>query len=1161
MLVFCLGFGLMAAAQDSETPKAAGISTDAPSTTENVTEEAPPATKFPTPTAQTIKNALDAVEADSDLSDQEKAPLLEQYRKAQELLKSAETDRQAAEAQKKLNDTAPERLKTLQTQLTELTSTNAPELTLPEGITKDSDLSKLRDALKQETTRLETLKQQRTQIDATTSRLRTLPEDHTRQKLEAEASLAKTDAAIQTETEESANEAEGKARVAVLMSQKLALENKLKRLAEEAAGRDQSVEINNVARELNTRRISRVEKTVALIKEWVDTKAAAEAKAAELAAIQAEQEARLKHPVIRMIAATNTYFASKLNEVTAINTDLSRSLTELDAELERDTLAFTNLSSQYEVAGLSETIAELLLSEGRQLPKIDDLKKRRTTYKAILTTNTLAHIVISSRLNRLATIEDEAQQILDSVEGMTEAEKAELLPDVTQLLDQQKQTLKKLRDAFDTTERHLGELDRKEAEYIKLVTDFTSFIDERLLWSPNAPVFSLGTLIQARDDFKKLIDSENLAAVFEAFATIFKTKTFLAWLCVVLPLVIVALRSRFTAFHSSLQSQTKRVRTDRFSLSLRALIATIFEISPYYIVTQFFGKSLRYLEDAPMYVSSFGFALERSVHLVMPFILLIAICRPNGLGEGHFKWPPDVTRALRRPARHYMLVAWACFFVIAWLVADQKTVQVGGLGRICYIISALLLTFYVWRLFQPTRGRFWGVIDQSTRGLILRTRILWYPFALLMPVFLAGLAVAGYVVTAVVLNMHLNRSFYFLLCVVVIYQLTKRWFLIRQRRAAVTYELERRRAAAEEAAKASESGSGASDRHDKIEIEEPEIDYDAVKMQTMELMVTIATLIFVIGLWFIWSDVVPALGYLDKFEFWQSSRMVDGTPQLVPVTLGDLLAALAVFIAAIVGYRNLPSLLDVAVLQNTKLLPGSRYAIKTLSQYTLFVIGVFIVMSRLGVNWSQLGWMAAALSVGLGFGLQEVVANFVCGILLFVERPVRVGDVVTVSDVTGTVVRIQIRATTIMDWDRREYVVPNKEFIAGRILNWTLSNSVNRLVIKTGVAYGSDTEKACELMVEAARENPNVMDDPPPFAVFEDFADSSLALTLRCYLPDVNNRLSAQHDIRTAIDRKFKEAGIEIPFPQRDLHLRSVDNSLKWPESGRHSEGGESAAR
>lgn len=232
--------------------------------------------------------------------------------------------------------------------------------------------------------------------------------------------------------------------------------------------------------------------------------------------------------------------------------------------------------------------------------------------------------------------------------------------------------------------------------------------------------------------------------------------------------------------------------------------------------------------------------------------------------------------------------------------------------------------------------------------------------------------------------------------------------------------------------------------------------------------------------------------------------------------------------------------MEIAILQNLALLPGSRYAITTITQYLIVSGGLVFALSFFGIDWGQFGWILAALSVGLGFGLQEIVANFVCGILLFLERPIRVGDIVTVSDVTGMVTRIQIRATTIMNWDRQEYIVPNKEFVTGRILNWTLTNPVNRITIKVGVAYGTDSEKAREILLNIANEHPEVLVDPLPIVIFEQFGDSSLNLTLRGYLPNLDNRVATIHDLNTMIHKRFMEEGIEIPFPQRDIHLRST---------------------
>lgn len=165
---------------------------------------------------------------------------------------------------------------------------------------------------------------------------------------------------------------------------------------------------------------------------------------------------------------------------------------------------------------------------------------------------------------------------------------------------------------------------------------------------------------------------------------------------------------------------------------------------------------------------------------------------------------------------------------------------------------------------------------------------------------------------------------------------------------------------------------------------------------------------------------------------------------------------------------------------------------------------------------------------------------FVHGGCKWIERPIRVGDVVTVDDVTGVVSRIRIRATSITNWDRKEYVVPNKEFITGRLLNWTLSGKVNRVVVEVGLAHGSDTEQARGLLVQVANNHPLVLKDPPAMAGFEGFGEHALKLTLRAFLPTLDNRLQVIHELHTAIDQAFRRANGVIAFPQRDLHIRSM---------------------
>jgi potassium efflux system protein len=265
--------------------------------------------------------------------------------------------------------------------------------------------------------------------------------------------------------------------------------------------------------------------------------------------------------------------------------------------------------------------------------------------------------------------------------------------------------------------------------------------------------------------------------------------------------------------------------------------------------------------------------------------------------------------------------------------------------------------------------------------------------------------------------------------------------------------------------------------------------------------------------------------------------VVDGIPQTVPITLGNIAVSLIVIAVTIIAVRNLPGLFEMILLNRLPMNPGARYAYSTITRYTLTAIGIVIALNTMGLRWSNLQWLVAALGVGLGFGLQEIVANFISGLIVLFERPFTVGDTVTVGDIHGTVTRIQIRATTILDWDRKELIVPNKEFITGRLINWSLSDSIIRIKIPVGIAYGSDTELAEQLLLEAAQANPLVLKSPAPQPVFLSFGDNSLNFELRVFIKSIDDWIPMLHAMNRSIDKEIRQSGITIAFPQRDVHL------------------------
>jgi potassium efflux system protein len=541
--------------------------------------------------------------------------------------------------------------------------------------------------------------------------------------------------------------------------------------------------------------------------------------------------------------------------------------------------------------------------------------------------------------------------------------------------------------------------------------------------------------------------------------------------------------------------------------------------------------------------------------LAMQFYFLRALrlmCIPRGLAAAHFRWPESSVRLLRRELDRLSWTYLPAAGVLLVIVRLDPLNAGWAVGRVAFMVLAVTLAVAFFRLLHPKSG----VFAHAARGTQQGRRLpflyrVWYPLLVIAPLALAVLDVLGYLYTAATLLGRFVQSTWMVVALILLTALAQRWVKVARRRIAYDKAMDRRQAALDARTREAEQGES-EDLPGLAEVEEPEVDLDSLSDTTGGLIKTAMVTAGVIALWVIWSDVIPALRVLDNVSLWQQTVMVDGEERVEPITLADLGLALVIGVATFVFAKQIPAVLEMILLRSADMTAGGRYTITTLTTYAIITVGLLVVFALIGVQWSQLQWLVAALGVGIGFGLQEIVANFISGLIILFERPVRVGDIVTVGDTDGVVTKIQIRATTIRNWDRKELLVPNKEFVTGRLLNWSLSDQMTRVVVVVGVAYGSDVDKALALMREAAEEHEHVLDDPAPVLSFEGFGDNSLTLILRAYLSSIEYRIATITDLHKAINRKFTDAGVVIAFPQRDLHL---DTSAPLQVELRHSPG------
>jgi len=265
------------------------------------------------------------------------------------------------------------------------------------------------------------------------------------------------------------------------------------------------------------------------------------------------------------------------------------------------------------------------------------------------------------------------------------------------------------------------------------------------------------------------------------------------------------------------------------------------------------------------------------------------------------------------------------------------------------------------------------------------------------------------------------------------------------------------------------------------------------------------------------------------------------------LSVGDVLA-FAITLAAAFGIsRVIRFFLVEEVFTRMHLQRGISNAISTLLHYVILMLGFVLALSAAGMDFTRVTLLAGAFGVGIGFGLQNVVNNFVSGLILLFERPIQTGDIIDVGGVMGEVRRIGARSSTVRTFDGAEVIVPNATLISEKVVNWTLSDRLRRIDVSVGVAYGTDPAQVLEILKRIAAENTSVLRYPEPQVLFTGFGDSSLNFMLRTWIPRFEDGLQLQSDLSVQLCAALAEAGIEIPFPQRDLHLRSVPPGMGPP--------------
>ncbi|HBV21939.1 MAG TPA: hypothetical protein DEF07_09510 [Nitrosomonas sp.] len=855
------------------------------------------------------------------------------------------------------------------------------------------------------------------------------------------------------------------------------------------------------------------------------------------------------HPLVRAIINENKLLATELEELTEDGALLSKEKKRLGHALTKTEHTYNRIREKIAQTGLTNAIGLKLRNDLKQLPDIGMHEKKIELRNLEINRVQLRRIELEDRLLDLVDLNQEALQLMaDAKIELTEDAHNQLQAAVYQALDRQKEDyLDELINAYDVYfENKLYPLLEKELKFVALIKDYKEFIDTRILWIQSAPVIELG-------DFQRL--GTATAWLLNPSSWI-QTITFLGndfhdnFLTVMPLLLFIALllgmqrylRRRLSEFGRYVTKLSKAQFTD----TLWAVVVTLLMALAWPLFIYLIAWRIQQMESDSTFILAIGCGLTALAYLLFSGLVLRHICRKEGLGELHFRWKVENMRLIRQQLAWYLSATLPLIFVFVVTLEQPTEAHHDSLGRLVFFILMVATTLLIYRLMHPASGLLKNYLEKNSEGWISRLTGLWFPVLLITPTVLAITAAGGYTYTAGQLSLHIINSILLIFAVIVARALLIRWLNIVQRKLAIEQWRKKLAAQAEQAQE--DDKTKTADTGEQIHVEEDELDVAVISTQTMKLLNTAYWFTIVIGLALIWAQVLPAFNMLNEVVLWNtevtSTDSGSETKSLVPITLASLLLAIVIFMMTFFISNNIPGLLEIVILQRLPFTPSGRYAIASIARYFIIIFGFAMTFSALGIGWSKVQWLAAAVTVGLGFGLQEIFANFVSGLIILFERPVRVGDVVTLGNISGKVSRIQMRATTIIDWDRKELIIPNKEFVTGQVINWSLSDSILRILIPVGIAYGSDTKLANDILLSIAQDHPNVLKEPESSARFVAFGDSSLNFELRVFIPEPDLLLETRHDLLMEIDRRFREAKIEIAFPHQDIHIRSLPEQI-----------------
>ena len=897
------------------------------------------------------------------------------------------------------------------------------------------------------------------------------------------------------------------------------------------------------------------------------------------------------HPALRPMADANVELAAgrrdlalRIEETIAESEAASTRLAELQEQFEK-------VSDRARKIGFTEAIGLLLRTNRAGLTVIDDaLRNKHARAADVAQLNVLLSDYEEQR-SKLADLNARVRVEMSSLHSaIPEAEQSTAQRDLRELLETRRSCLDALIRDTSRYVDELMELETIERQLVECVREFATFSDEHSLWirSTGFPQPADVDRLRAAGDW--LVRPAHWTKACHSLADDANAHTGL-YAAVGMLLTALALgRWRLRRLLSN-RRRINALHAFAWNAAAGHVAIALLAAAWWPLVMAFIGARLSLSPQADEFVAALGRSLKSIVLPWLMLAYVGKMSRGSQAAASLFGCDDRQLKAGRLALKQGMFAALPLVFLVLMTEAQAGEGPRNTIGRLAFGLLMGVCAGTVWRLGRAAAAdaslgaslgdagiatakqsssphlskggqggsRGTGMSNDQPAAWRLRRANALHWLILAVPIGLAVASIAGYHHTAIQLARRTLETMGFFVALVTVHALCSLWVRLSNRNPAsvlkkgdrhlATLEIQRLSCCGPEPVPVFQQPATSVDDSEASPLLNPaETDLsDEIAAQSadavgrvrvprghVQRLLRLATLVsFLCGVAAIWSGVFPALKFMRSVELWpQPFRWVD--PAMVAedaakiVTLAGLLAALGIAALTLAAARNIRAALELTIFRRIALDTGARYAVTAICRYVIGVAGLFASCAHLGIGWAQLNWLVAAMTVGLGFGMQEIFANFVSGLILLFERPVRIGDIVSVEGVTGTVSRIRIRATTITDGDMRELIVPNKELITGRVINWTLSNTVARMTIVVRTAHGVDPDKARNLLLAVAVQHPLVLKQPPPHALFDEFSDKTQNFTLRVYMASCDVYAPLRHELLTGIQRSFRQAGIGL---------------------------------